>query len=108
MSRIANIVFPLLAIVCAFVPAAFAQDDKKVLGEVTVRADDPVYKGLRSLSSVSDAFSGDYAAVSNVVLKKDAAVFTLKSGEVYFLKVLDGKTTGAVFIGSGFFSFPGA
>src|SRR3954463_6684494 len=80
---------------------ALGQDDKKVLAEVTVLAQDAVYKELRGLSSSQDAFSGDYATVSNVVLKQDLGTFTLKSGEIYFLKPAGGRVTGAVFIGAG-------
>src|SRR5262245_53764302 len=87
-----------------FTVSSFAQDDKKVLGEVTVYAKDPVYLGLRSVSATQDAFSGPYAKVNNLVLKKDAAVFTLKSGEIYFLKPSGDRTTGAVFIGTGEFA----
>src|SRR6185369_15070644 len=92
----------LLTLVCAL--AAFSQDEpKKVTAEVTVYANDPVYKELRSLSSATDVFSGDYATVNNLALKKDAGVFLLKSGEVYFAKAVQGRTVGAVFIGSGEF-----
>ncbi|HEY2846737.1 MAG TPA: hypothetical protein VGI80_02905, partial [Pyrinomonadaceae bacterium] len=79
-------------------------DDKRVLGEVTVHAQDEVYQELRGLSTGQDAFSGEYATVSNVVLKQDLGTFTLKSGEIYFLKPADGRVTGAVFIGTGEFS----
>ncbi|MEP7075570.1 MAG: hypothetical protein ABI878_07135, partial [Acidobacteriota bacterium] len=81
----------------------FAQNDKKVLGEVTIYAEDPIYKNLRTLSSAADAFGGDYAKVNNLVLHKDAAVFTLKTGEIYFIRSVEGKPTGAVFIGTGEF-----
>jgi len=80
------------------------QDDKKVLAEVTVKAQDALYTELRGSSAANDAFSGDYATVSNVVLQQDLGTFTLKSGEIYFLKPSAGRVTGAVFIGSGEFS----
>jgi len=94
----------LLISIVLLAVSSFGQDDKKVLGEVTVFAKDPVYQGLRTLSSAPDAFSGPYATVSNLVLRKDAAVFTLKSGEIYFIKQSANRTTGAVFIGSGEFA----
>lgn len=94
----------LTILLFCFVTTVFSQDDKKVLGEVTVYADDPIYKNLRTLSSTADAFGGDYATVNNLVLRKDAGIFTLKSGEIYFIKSVEGKPTGAVFIGSGEFS----
>src|SRR5205085_8252943 len=56
---------------------------------------------LRKLSDDKTAFSGEYATVSNLVLKRDAATFTLRSGEIYFLTPVDGKTSGAVFFGDG-------
>lgn len=87
----------------------FAQDapDKKerVVGEVSVKATmanvDPAYVALRKQSESANAFSGEYATVNNLVLKRDAATFTLRSGEIYFLAAVDGKTTGAVFFGDG-------
>lgn len=79
-----------------------------VVGEVTVTATkaniDPGYQEIRKSSEDANAFSGEYATVNNLVLKRDVGIFTLKSGEVYFLKPNLGKRTGAVFIGSGEFS----
>lgn len=57
---------------------------------------DPVYQQLRQLSK-----SGDFATVNNLVLKRDAATFTLKSGEIYFLTQVEGRYLAAVFIGDG-------
>lgn len=62
---------------------------------------DPVYQELRQKSASADSFSGDAAVVNNLVLKRDAATFTLKSGELYFLAPVEGRTTGAVFFGEG-------
>jgi hypothetical protein len=63
--------FAILFLICLSASHIFAQDDpKKVLGEVTVFAEDPIYKNIRSLSSPTDAFSGDYATVDNLVLKR--------------------------------------
>ena len=76
-----------------------------VVGEVTVTAtkanSDPVYTKFRKLSEAPNSFGGDYATVNNLVLKRDAATFTLKNGELYFLTPAEGKTTGAVFFGDG-------
>jgi hypothetical protein len=63
--------------------------------------EDPVYRQLRTLADSPDAFAGEYASVSNLVVRRDAAVFTLHSGEVYFLPPVEGRVTGAVFIGDG-------
>src|SRR4051794_30263435 len=99
--KISARILPLLVAVTLCVLPARAQDPSKPLGEVTVFANDPIYKSLRGTSALPDAFTGEYATVNNLVLKKDAAVFPLRSGAIYFLKPTEGKTTGAVFVGSG-------
>ncbi len=58
---------------------------------------DPVYQSLRQL----DDFSGNYAVVNNLQLKRDAANFNLKSGELYFITAVENRVTAAVFIGDG-------
>lgn len=79
-----------------------------VVGEVTVTASkanvDPIYQKFRKLSDGADSFSGPFATVNNLVLKRDAGIFTLRSGEVYFLKSAENRVTGAVFFGDGEFS----
>lgn len=62
---------------------------------------DPVYGQLRGQGASAQEFSGPYAQVSGLVLKRDAATFTLRSGEVYFLPAVEGRVTGGVFIGEG-------
>jgi hypothetical protein len=62
---------------------------------------DSVYQQLRHKSDKPDAFSGSVASVSNLVLKRDAATFTLRNGELYFIEPTEGRTTAAVFIGEG-------
>lgn len=98
----------LLFCLCVF---GYSQDPTptptpaNVVGEVTVTATkaniDPVYVKFRKLSEAPNSFSGEYTAVNNLVLQRDAATFTLKSGEIYFLTPAEGKTTGAVFFGDG-------
>ncbi|HKG60390.1 MAG TPA: carboxypeptidase regulatory-like domain-containing protein [Pyrinomonadaceae bacterium] len=61
---------------------------------------DPVYQSLRQLGK-GDDFAGNYAVVNNLKLKRDAATFTLKSGELYFITPVEEKVTAAVFIGDG-------
>jgi len=56
------------------------------------------YQQLRSLSP-----SGDVIAVNNLVLRRDAATFTLRQGNVAFYTAVNGKVTGAVFKGEGHF-----
>ncbi|MGI8788244.1 MAG: M1 family aminopeptidase [Pyrinomonadaceae bacterium] len=99
----------LITLIFSFAVFAFAQNPPekkdKVVGEVTVTATqaniDPNYQQLRKASETPDAFRGAYLTVNNLVLKRDAATFTLQSGEIYFLAPTDGKTTGAVFFGDG-------
>jgi hypothetical protein len=62
---------------------------------------DPVYTSLRQLGRLDQDFAGDYAVVNNLQLKRDAANFTLKSGELYFITPVEGRVTAAVFIGDG-------
>src|SRR5215213_2473271 len=62
---------------------------------------DPVYQSLRQLGKGDQDFAGTYAVVNNLKLKRDAANFTLKSGELYFITPVEEKVTAAVFIGDG-------
>lgn len=64
---------------------------------------DAGYQRLRTASTPPDSFGGDFATVNNLVLKRDAGIFTLRSGEIYFLAPVDGRTVGAVFLGDGEF-----
>ena len=54
------------------------------------------YQNLRSLLPGSDVI-----AVKNLELKRDAATFTLREGNVAFYGDVNGKATGAVFKGEG-------
>lgn len=62
---------------------------------------DPIYQNLRQLAKIDQAFAGSYATVNNLILKRDAATFTLKTGEIYFVAPVENRYTGAVFIGTG-------
>lgn len=79
-----------------------------VVGEVNIKDTkankDPLYQKFRNLSEDKGSFGGTFATVNNLVLKRDAGTFTLKSGEIYFLKAENDRTTGAVFFGDGEFS----
>jgi hypothetical protein len=59
---------------------------------------DPTYQQLRSLT-----LGGDTVSVSNFTLKRDAGTFHLRSGTVCFVPPVNGKVTGAVFVGDGNF-----
>jgi len=62
---------------------------------------DPTYHKLREAAKAAGDFAGPYATVNNLVLKRDAATFTLTSGEIYFAPPIDDRDVGAVFIGEG-------
>jgi len=62
---------------------------------------DPVYQSLRQLGKSDQDFAGSYVVVNNLQLKRDAANFTLKSGELYFITPVEGRVTAAVFLGDG-------
>ena len=57
---------------------------------------DASYQQLRTITLGTEAIS-----VSDVDLKRDAAHFQLNSGTVCFLSPVQGKVTGAIFIGQG-------
>lgn len=59
---------------------------------------DPVYQQLRNLTLGAEAVS-----VTNFDLKRDAGTFHLRSGTVCFVTLVQGKVTGAVFVGEGTF-----
>ncbi|MCA1816181.1 MAG: hypothetical protein LC746_07185, partial [Acidobacteria bacterium] len=63
---------------------------------------DETYQLLRKQASSSADFT-NVATVNNVVLRRDAATFTLRSGEIYFLPPVEDRTVGAVFVGDGEF-----
>jgi hypothetical protein len=56
----------------------------------------PVYQQLRSTR-----LSGEIATVQNLVLQRDVATFTFRSGRFYFLSPVNGRVTGGVFVGDG-------
>jgi len=57
---------------------------------------DPVYQQLRNIG-----LGGVAVTVKNLELKRDAASFHMHSGTVCFVAPVQGKVTGAVFVGSG-------
>jgi len=61
---------------------------------------DPVYQQLRNIGLGSESVS-----VTNFELKRDAATFHLHSGTVCFVTPVEGKVTGAVFVGDGGMTF---
>jgi hypothetical protein len=59
---------------------------------------DPIYSALRALG-----LSGQRASVQNLVLKRESATITFEQGQIFPLREVEGKVTGAVFIGKGQF-----
>ena len=59
---------------------------------------DPTYQALRNFS-----LSNEAVTVTNVEFKRDRGTFHLRSGAVCFVPPVNGKVTGAVFIGDGNF-----
>src|SRR5208283_2278619 len=59
---------------------------------------DPTYQQLRNLT-----LGGEAVSVSNFDLKRDAGTFHLHSGTVCFVTPVQGRVTGAVFVGDGTF-----
>jgi hypothetical protein len=94
----------------AAVPVDLRLDIASVEANVTVAAStlkansDPVYQRLRQQGKSGQDFSGPYATVNNLLLQKEGATFNLRSGEIYFLAPVEGRYTGAVFIGDGEFA----
>jgi hypothetical protein len=64
---------------------------------------DSTYQQLRNQAASSAEFT-NVASVTNLVLKRDAGTFTLRSGEIYFLAPVEDRTVGAVFVGEGEFT----
>jgi hypothetical protein len=62
---------------------------------------DPTYQQLRQIGRNAPDLGGPFGTVTNLALTRDAAVFTLRSGEVYFGAPVEGRTTVAVFVGDG-------
>ena len=78
---------------CSFVASAYAQSSP-----APGPNSDPTYQALRNLT-----LGGEAVSVSNFDLKRDAGTFHLHSGTVCFAAPVQGKVTGAVFVGSGDF-----
>ena len=93
----------IAAIICSiFVSTTLSQVSRPA--EAVSPGGDATYRALRGQGAGTDTFTGDYATVSNLVLKKDAAVFNLRSGSIYFAKPIEGRVTAAVFVGKGEFT----
>jgi hypothetical protein len=69
--------------------------------EPTARTYDGLFDDLIRMRPRADRA----AEVSNLVLRRDVARFTLQSGRLHLLTAVGGRTIGAVFRGTGVFSF---
>ena len=68
----------------------------------TVKANsDATYQQLRQQAKAAGDFSGPFATVHDLVIKRDRAVFTLKSGQIYFTPAVKDRVFSAVFMGEG-------
>lgn len=101
--------FTLVLVSFAFgqTPTPTPSPTPAVLGEVVVSTkyanSDPLYQEIRK--NIDSAKLGDQCVVvNNFILTKDKGIFLMKTGEIYLLAPVQGRTTGAVFIGDGEFS----
>ena len=69
--------------------------------EVNARSYDGLFDELVRMRPRADRA----ADVSNLVLRRDVAQFTLRSGRLHLLTAVSGRTVGVVFRGAGVFSF---
>lgn len=83
----------LLALVSLF---AFATTAQAQAPPAAGPNSDPIYQQLRNIGLGPEAVS-----VKDFQLKRDAATFHLHSGTVCFVAPVQGKVTGAVFVGNG-------
>src|SRR5207253_1581388 len=83
------------------VPLEIAPVEAAVTVAVAKANVDPLYQQLRQQAKAAGEFGGQFATVNNLVLKRDAATFTLKTGEIYFAPQVKDRTFGAVFFGEG-------
>jgi hypothetical protein len=60
---------------------------------------EPTYLKLRNIKLGTET-----VRVNNFTLKREAGIFTFKSGVFQFVELVNGRTTGAVFIGDGSFT----
>src|SRR3954454_19295226 len=59
---------------------------------------DPMYLKLRNIKTGPETIH-----VNNFTLQREAGVFTFKSGAFTFVEPVNGKITGAIFVGDGTF-----
>jgi hypothetical protein len=87
----------VLAVVDSCVPVLRAQTATPASAPAGPNSD-PTYQALRNLT-----LGGEAVSVNSVQFKRDAGTFHLHSGVVCFVAPVNGKVTGAVFVGEGNF-----
>jgi len=78
--------------------AANSSGDNPAAAPAAPPNSDPTYQQLRNLT-----VGGEAVSVSNFELKREGGTFHLHSGTVCFVNPVQGKITGAVFVGDGNF-----
>jgi peptidase M1-like protein len=92
---------PIAAVLFVLLLPAYAANSSSDNPAATPAAppnSDPTYQQLRNLT-----VGGEAVSVSNFELKRDGGTFHLHSGTVCFVNPVQGKITGAVFVGDGNF-----
>jgi len=89
-----RILFAATILIASFLPLSLCAADSPPSGPNS----DPTYQQLRNLT-----LGGEAVSVSNFELKRDAGTFHFHSGMVCFVAPVQGKVTGAVFVGDGNF-----
>jgi hypothetical protein len=88
-ARSLGIIFRAITLSLVIVSVAWAQSGAN---------SDPTYVALRNIGLSSEAVQ-----VQNFAFKRDAGTFRLNSGTICFVSPVNGKVTGAVFVGDGVF-----
>lgn len=102
MSRFPSLVMSLLALATTYpclAGTAVAQGTTEPNAPRSHANNEATYVKLRNIKVGPETIK-----VEHFTLKKDAAVFTFNSGAFYLLEPVNGKTTGAVFVGDAAFS----
>jgi hypothetical protein len=84
----------IAGVMCAVVVVCFLAFGPAIRAQTVGPNSDPVYQQLRNVG-----LSGEAVTVNNLDLKRDAATFHLHSGTICFVTPVQGKVTGAVFVG---------
>ena len=84
-------ILQVCAVVCLVFGVVYAVDSPATPAPNS----DPAYVQLRNLTL------GESVTVNNLTIRRDAATFHLRSGTVCFVAPVQGKVTGAVFVGDG-------